>query len=565
MIDFECEFEYQYNLEILGDFLNENAHNFGVPSFEKFLLQRNTPIQKPKKPNRPIASIGQEFKQIIFDEAYRQAILQYNTYLNDYEKAVFFQEKMKQFEPTKSGYADYLAKNFENITPFLNGKNKIPINEANRRLHTYITGGSGSGKSEAIKSLIWHYLTKDTRTGLILLSPNGEICEQVARFWVNVENDRLIYIEPNFDGFFPCLNPFDIPNKENLSDIEAEKYAESFRSVFEELLQGEFTAQMNTLLMAVLPVIFKLPNSSIYDLIDFLEPQNDDKKHNEKVFNYIKFAQENIDNKGILEFLNTQFLHDNSYNRTKSGIHTRLRYLFNSTIMQAVFVGKSTLDIEQAIEQKKLIIFNFAKGKMPLEYKILGLFVIATIKIISFRRDGKTHFTPCHLFIDEFQNFITPSLQEILEESRKYKLYLTLAQQQAGARMGKGLFASILGNTAIKITGANEVDSLKVLADETGESVKNLQENLAIGRFSVWQKTKTGDTQKKAIFVTMPKNTLGDSQAMTDSQWHAIKQAQINAFYRPLGQTTTQSPKTPQNAQKPQNLSVLDEFDDYYN
>lgn len=565
MIDFECEFEYQYNLEILGDFLNENSHNFGVPSFEKFLFQRNTPIQKPKKPHRPIASIGQEFKQIIFDEAYRQAILHYNTYLNDYEQALFFQEKLKQFEPTKSGYADYLAKNFKNITPFLNGKNKIPISEANRRLHTYITGGSGSGKSEAIKSLIWHYLTQDTRAGLILLSPNGEICEQVAKFWVNVENDRLIYIEPNFDGFFPCLNPFDIPNKENLSDIEAEKYAESFRSVFEELLQGEFTTQMNTLLMAVLPVIFKLPNSSIYDLIDFLEPQNDDKKHNEKVFNYIKFAQENIDNKGILEFLNTQFLHDTSYNRTKSGIHTRLRYLFNSTIMQAVFVGKSTLDIEQSIEQKKLIIFNFAKGKMPLEYRILGLFVIATIKIISFRRDGKTHFTPCHLFIDEFQNFITPSLQEILEESRKYKLYLTLAQQQAGARMGKGLFASILGNTAIKITGANEVDSLKVLADETGESVKNLQENLAIGRFSVWQKAKTGDTQKKAVFVTMPKNTLGNRQAMTDNQWHALKQAQINAFYRPLGQTTTQTPKTHENAQKPQNLSVLDEFDDYYN
>lgn len=173
MIDFECEFEYQYNLEILGEFLNENFENLSIPSFEKFLFQRNAPIQKPKKPHRPIVSIGQEFKQIIFDEAYRQAILHYNNYLKDYETAVFFQEKMKQFEPTKSGYADYLAKNFENITPFLNGKNKIPISEANRRLHTYITGGSGSGKSEAIKSLIWHYLTQDTRTGLILLSPNG--------------------------------------------------------------------------------------------------------------------------------------------------------------------------------------------------------------------------------------------------------------------------------------------------------------------------------------------------------------------------------------------------------
>lgn len=563
--DFYCEYEYQYNLDLLGDYLNENSERFNVPNFEKFLFQRNTPLKKPDKPNKSLLNATNELQQQVFDEVYRQAVFEYNLNIKTYEKAFYIQEVLKKYEATKCGYAHYLTENFKNIAPFLNQSNKLPISENNRRLHTYITGGTGSGKSEAIKSFIWHYLTRDKRTGLILLSPNGEICEQVARFWVNVENDRLIYIEPNFDGFFPCLNPFDIPNKENLTDIEAEKYAESFRSVFEELLQGEFTTQMNTLLMAVLPVIFKLPNSSIYDLIDFLEPQNDDKKHNEKVFKYIQFAQENIDNKGILEFLNTQFLHDNSYNRTKSSIHTRLRYLFNSSIMQAVFVGKSTLDIEQAIEQKKLIIFNFAKGKMPLEYKILGLFVIATIKIISFRRDGKTHFTPCHLFIDEFQNFITPSLQEILEESRKYKLYLTLAQQQAGARMGKGLFASILGNTAIKITGANEVDSLKVLADETGESVKNLQENLAIGRFSVWQKAKTGDTQKKAVFVTMPKNTLGNTQAMKKEQWKALKQAQIDAFYRPLGQTTTQTDTTHENPKRTQNLSVLDEFDDYYN
>lgn len=131
--------------------------------------------------------------------------------------------------------------------------------------------------------------------------------------------------------------------------------------------------------------------------------------------------------------------------------------------------------------------------------------------------------------------------------------------------MGKGLFASILGNTAIKLTGTNEVDSLKVLADETGESVKNLQENLAIGRFSLWQKAKTGDTQKPAIFVTMPQNTLGNRQTMTDNQWKTLKQAQITAFYRPLGQTTSETIKTPQNPKKTQNESILQEFDDYFN
>lgn len=562
--DFYCEYEYQYNLDLLGDYLNENSERFNLPNFEKFLFQINTPLKKPNKPNKSLLDATNELQQQVFDEVYRQAVFDYHLNLKTYEKAFYLQEILKKYETTKYGYAHYLTENFKNITPFLKQSNKLPISENNRRLHTYITGGTGSGKSEAIKSLIWHYLTRDKRTGLILLSPNGEICEQVAKFWVNIENNRLIYIEPNLDGYFPCLNPFDVPNKENLTDIEAEKYAEAFRSIFEELLKGEFTAQMNTLLMAVLPVLFKYPNASIYDLIDFLEPQNDDKSINEQVFKYVQFAKENLNNKGILDFLNTQFLYDNSYNRTKSSIHTRLRYLFNSSIMQAIFVGKSTFDIEQAIEQKKLIVFNFPKGKMPIEYRILGLFVVGTIKIISFRRDGKQFFTPCHLFIDEFQNFITPSLQEILEESRKYKLYLTLAQQQAGARMGKELFESILGNTAIKLTGVNGVDTLKTLAQETGDSVENLQNNLAIGRFSLWQKAKIGDVQKPPMIITMPKNTLDNSQSMSEAQWKALKTAQIEAYYRKMGQSTTEDNKTPQNPQKTQNLSVLDEFNDYY-
>ena len=73
-----------------------------------------------------------------------------------------------------------------------------------------------------------------------------------------------------------------------------------------------------------------MPNSSVYDLVDFLEPKQD-KEHNPKIFKYIDFANKNIQNAEILKFLNGQFLIDDSYNRTKSAIHTRLRVLFNST------------------------------------------------------------------------------------------------------------------------------------------------------------------------------------------------------------------------------------------
>lgn len=555
--DFLANCEFKYNPDLLGQMLDQEAGSFGVESFQDFLKKQKEIITSPIKPNKPLANPNNPLQVQVFAESYRQAIIIYNQQLKRYETAIQKQKTLKQYEATYSGYAHYLTANFEVFTPFLERGTIIPISEANRQLHTYITGGTGSGKSETIKSFIWHYLTKNKSTGLILLTPNGEIAEQVAKFWVNLENNRLIYIEPNLDGYFPCLNPFDVPNKESLTDIQAEQYGEAFRSVFQELLGNEFTTQMNALLISTLPIIVKMPNSSIYDLIDFLESKNSNNEHPETVLKLVDFANKTIKNKGILDFLNGQFLHDDSYNRTKLGIHTRLRALFNTTIMQAVMVGKSTLNIETAIEQRKLLIFNFPKGKMPLEYRILGLFVLSTIKIISFRRDGKSHFTPCHLFIDEFQNYITPSLQEILEESRKFGLFLTLAQQQAGARMDKALFSSILGNTAIKLTGVNGIDTLKVLAQETGDSVENLQNNLSIGRFALWQKAKIGDTQKPPSIITMPTNTLKERKSMKKEQWEAIKNAQIEAFYRPMGQTTQTQEKTQEN-------SVFDEFNNYF-
>lgn len=67
-----------------------------------------------------------------------------------------------------------------------------------------------------------------------------------------------------------------------------------------------------------------------------------------------------------------------------------------------------------------------------------------------------------------------------------------------------------------------------------------------------------GNTQKPPIFVEMPKNTLGNSQSMTKEQWNALKTAQIEAFYRKMGQTLPEP-------EKPQNSAILDDFDDYFN
>lgn len=141
-----------------------------------------------------------------------------------------------------------------------------------------------------------------------------------------------------------------------MSDITAENYAEEFRAVFEELLKGDFTEQMNTILIYTLPVMMKYPNASIYDLLAFLEVDGD------RVGDFVEFAQKRFNNRSLLEFLSGQYELDKSYKQTRNSLQTRLRAIFSSTILQAVFTGKKTLNIANAMNEKKLIVFNLAKG-----------------------------------------------------------------------------------------------------------------------------------------------------------------------------------------------------------
>lgn len=550
--DFYCDLELGKNIDLLADCIS-NEIGSKVISFDKFLDKQNKYHEPPRRPNKPISRTNDPREHQLFEHRYNQALRVYNQLHLQYEQSIQEQKFFQQYESTKQGYIDYLTENSQVITPFLNRVNKFPISETNRQFHTYISGNTGSGKSETIKSFIWHYLTRNTNTALVLLDPHGQLAKQVAKFNVNLENDRLVYIEPNLNSYYPCINHFEFSNKENLTDKEAEDYAEAFLSIFKEILgnlgDDELSLSMEVILKNTLPVIIKKPNSSIYDLIDFLEPpQGKEKKFSEKVESLIDFANQNIKNQMILHFLNNAFKENSNYNATKFAIYTRLNAIFGSTTMQKMMANKATIDLEKLIQERKLIVFNFAKGGNS-DYKILGLFMIAMIKILSFRRKFDKKAIPCHFFLDEFQNYITPSLQEILEECRKYGLFLTLVQQQVGVRMSKELRDSILGNVGVIMTFPNGFDSLKEIARHTGETVENLQKHLSQGHCSVWQRAEAGKVQKPPVFVAMPRNTLKNSQSMHEDQWQAVLQGQIERYYYSSSNDRTQT-KTTQSSHK---------------
>lgn len=579
----ELEADLAHNPALLGMEADHQAGRFSYGTFADFVSKQTEYIPTPRRPNTPICYEDNDLKKRVFAQVAHELQKEHKREITAYEAKKAHQDRLKQYPATYAGFARYVAENHPHDLPFLLRRHTIPISEEYRLKHTYITGGSGSGKSEVIKSLIWHYLTRNKSTAVILLTPHAKIALEVAKFKVNSHNQRLVYINPAIDGFqhFPCLNPFDIDGKEGMSDITAEKYAEEFRLVFQELLQGDFTEQMNTLLINTLPVLMKLEGASVYDLLNFLEPipKKQDGNSENKAKHYLDFARKNIKNPEMLGFLEGQFISDESYNRTKSSLHTRLRSVFSSTIMQGVMRGKRTINLDELIDQRKLIVLDISKGQLKQEWGIIGKFLLAQIKIIAFNRTHKKNRVPCHLFIDECQNYITPSIQEMLEEARQFGVHLTLAQQTAGAEMSERLYNAVLTNTAVKITGANAHYTLSKMAMETDAEYDSLK-GLGVGRFSLYKRALSGEEQRPPIVVTMPTNTLDSRQSMDVNEWEAVKRAQIAMYYRapsnhthrttkdaPEGEKTGQTPPNESKAKGKGRGATIDDIDldDYVN
>ena len=72
---------------------------------------------------------------------------------------------------------------------------------------------------------------------------------------------------------------------------------------------------------------------------------------------------------------------------------------------------------------------------------------------------------PFYLYVDEFQNFATTSFIQMLSEARKYKLFLTMAEQSTSQQEELQMVNTILANvgTVICFRSGNPADEQMIL------------------------------------------------------------------------------------------------------
>lgn len=192
----------------------------------------------------------------------------------------------------------------------------------------YLVGASGSGKSEAIKSMILSDKTPrkgettpvSNRVAILVMEPHGDLSEQIAKqqvfyddFQAALKEGRepnLLFIDPLLgygEGKFPILNPFQTTTR---CEIALGKQAQQLCSAILSMLGSgkELSLTMETLLIPCLVLLLKLEGTTFHD---FLRLMNDDPALVEQ--------GKRSANKTHREFFHHRFL-ESSYKRTKSSL-----------------------------------------------------------------------------------------------------------------------------------------------------------------------------------------------------------------------------------------------------
>jgi hypothetical protein len=330
---------------------------------------------------------------------------------------------INSYPDTLEGYFELMKRKNEKLWSFFNRSYPVRLPDGKGK-HRYVVGGTGSGKSELLKHLLIEDINRKDKC-VILIEPNGDLSEQVAR-QASLDKGRLVYVDCSLSPRTPRINPFELINLENELDIE--KQSQVIRNALVQIfaMDGQpLTLQMQSILQPCLEIVAK-QRGNLLDLqrfmvdgvnADLVEAGQQSQKHGD-FFNY-KFKETNL----VV---------------SRQGIYQKLLNLLNFSVFSDFFCGNSTIDIRRAIDENKVMLFNLSKGKLG-DYSscYIGMMMVAIIQNLIFHRANirSEMRTPVRIYIDEFQDFVTESSEQIFVQGRKYNVGLTVASQIVGQKM----------------------------------------------------------------------------------------------------------------------------------
>ncbi len=342
---------------------------------------------------------------------------------------------------------------------------KIGLNEEERRRHMYILGATGTGKSTLLLSMVSQDI--ENEKGLCVIDPHGDLIEKILPSIPEARMKDVIYFSPDDIGFPIGINLLEL--SENLSGEdslrEKEFITESIISLFHKLYSEKYSGpRMEYILRNTIHTAFTTENPTLFTVYKLLI--------NSK---YRSSVTDRLTDENLKDFWEYEFSKAGDYQKVKmiSPITNKIgRFLFSVTAKRVLEQKKSSINFDDILDSGKILLCNLSRGKIGEDTsEVFGILVMTKIQLAALKRARVdiTKRRDFYLYVDEFQNFATPSFAQILSEARKYRLGAILAHQTVSQIQDKDLVNITLANTGtiICFRTANPEDEKLILPQFT--------------------------------------------------------------------------------------------------
>ena len=274
----------------------------------------------------------------------------------------------------------------------------------------YVIGKTGTGKSTLLETLIRQDI--ENGEGLALLDPHGDLVEKVLRSVPENRKGDLIY--------------FNVPDRANpLGFNPLERVAPEKRSLAAAGLARRLQENLGRLLGAALGartsampflLLLEQPEATLADVLRLLDDQA-----------FRRDVCSRVYNTQVRDFWLREY--ENYPPRLRAEaiapIQNKVGAFLTDPLLNRILTQKrSDFDLRRVMDEGKILLVNLAKGKIGADASaLLGALLVTKIGLAGLSRadiqeEKRRDF---YLYMDEFQNFATLSLANILAELRKYR------------------------------------------------------------------------------------------------------------------------------------------------
>lgn len=335
-------------------------------------------------------------------------------------------------------------------TNFRNDIKKFGLKKVDRRLHTYIIGKTGTGKSTLMENMIFDDIREGR--GVAVVDPHGELIEHILDLIPEERADDVIYFNPA-DSEFPV--GFNV--LENVDPDMKNIIASGVVGIFKKIFGESWGPRLEYILRNAILALLEYPNATLLGVMRILS----DNAYRRQVISYVKDPV-------VRDFFMNEYEKYEPKFRQEAiaPIQNKVgQFTSSSTIRNIIGQPKSTMDIRKIMDEGKILLANLSTGRIGEDNSaLLGAMLITKIQLAAM---GRTNVTEAdrrdfYLYVDEFQNFATDSFATILSEARKYRLNLVMINQYIN-QMPETVANAVFGNVGTMIAfrvGAADAQNL---------------------------------------------------------------------------------------------------------